>query len=48
MKSAKEVTDRQHLDMVQFNKFGRGPIPKTYSYNPVEGLKKSAVASKRR
>ncbi|XP_044577437.1 mitochondrial inner membrane protein OXA1L isoform X1 [Cotesia glomerata] len=48
MKSAREVTDRQHLDMVQFNKFGRGPIPKTYAYNPVEGLKKSAVASKRR
>ncbi|XP_074110108.1 OXA1L mitochondrial inner membrane protein isoform X2 [Cotesia typhae] len=46
MKSAREVTDRQHLDMVQFNKYGRGPIPKTYSYNPVEGLKKSAVASK--
>ncbi|XP_057331042.1 mitochondrial inner membrane protein OXA1L isoform X2 [Microplitis mediator] len=48
MKTAREMADRQHLDTIQFNKFGRGPLPKTYSYNPVEDSKKRAVAADKR
>ncbi|XP_008559221.1 mitochondrial inner membrane protein OXA1L [Microplitis demolitor] len=48
MKTAREMADRQHLDTIQFNKFGRGPLPKTYAYNPVEDSKKRAVAADKR
>lgn len=49
MKLAREMTDRQQIDRIQFNKAGTGPIEKTYSYNPIqEHLKKEKVAAKRR
>lgn len=47
MKLAREMTDRQQLDRIQFNKAGRGPIEKTYAYNPIkEHLKKEILAKK--
>ncbi|KAF7991354.1 hypothetical protein HCN44_002916 [Aphidius gifuensis] len=36
MRLARELADRQSLDRMQFHKAGRGPIEKTYSYNPTE------------
>ncbi|XP_015110662.2 mitochondrial inner membrane protein OXA1L isoform X2 [Diachasma alloeum] len=48
MKLAREMTARQQVDVVQFNKAGRGPIQKTYAYNPVqEHLKKTQVMAKK-
>lgn len=48
IKMAREMVDRQQLDQVQFNKAGRGPIPKTYTYNPMqEKLKISQVVGKK-
>ncbi|KAK0180430.1 hypothetical protein PV327_006073 [Microctonus hyperodae] len=44
MKIAREMADRQQLDCVQFNKAGRGPIPKTYSYNPTQDKLKISQA----
>ncbi|KAI4503676.1 hypothetical protein M0802_001079 [Mischocyttarus mexicanus] len=36
MKVAKQLADRDNVDMVNFNKAGRGPIIKTYSYDPTK------------
>ncbi|XP_011296847.1 mitochondrial inner membrane protein OXA1L [Fopius arisanus] len=48
MKLAREMTAREQIDVVQFNKAGRGPLQKTYSYNPVqEHLKKTQVMAKK-
>lgn len=35
MRLAREMSDRQQLDRIQFHKAGRGPIEKTYAYNPL-------------
>ncbi|XP_063978793.1 mitochondrial inner membrane protein OXA1L [Diachasmimorpha longicaudata] len=48
MKLAREMTAREQIDRVQFNKAGRGPIQKTYAYNPVqEHLKKTQAMAKK-
>lgn len=36
MSIAKQIADRDSADMIQFNKAGRGPVVKTYSYDPTK------------
>lgn len=39
MRLAREMSDRQQLDRIQFNKAGRGPIEKTFPYDPTKLIK---------
>jgi len=46
MKISKEIEERQHYDELSFKRAGRGPIPKTFKYDPtkVDPLKDAAAA----
>jgi len=54
MKITKEMEERQRLDELQFQRAGRGPIQKTYKYDPTQQRKVSntgkdaAIAAKKR
>jgi YidC/Oxa1 family membrane protein insertase len=54
MKITKEMEERQRLDELQFQRAGRGPVQKTYKYDPTQPRKVSsagkdaAIAAKRR
>jgi hypothetical protein len=47
MKITKELEDRQRFDEIQFQKSGRGPVPKTYKFDPTR-QSRDAVAAKKR
>jgi YidC/Oxa1 family membrane protein insertase len=53
MKITKELEERQKLDELQFHRAGKGPIQKTYKYDPTQPRKvstigKDVVAAKKR
>lgn len=54
MKITKEMEERQRLDELQFQRAGRGPVQKTYKYDPTQPRKVSntvtdaAIAAKKR
>ncbi|KAF4532115.1 hypothetical protein B566_EDAN004120 [Ephemera danica] len=47
MKITKELEDRQRFDEIQFQKSGRGPVPKTYKYDPTRQTRDAIAAKKR-
>lgn len=47
MKITNELESRQRLDELQFQRAGRGPITKTYKYNPTKQTSDSISAKKR-
>lgn len=47
MKITKQVSDRERADLVQFNAAGKGPIVRTFKYDPTK-QKKSTVLTKSR
>lgn len=50
MKISKEIEDRQRYDELSFKRAGKGPIPKTFKYDPTKVSKESiaAVQAKRK
>jgi YidC/Oxa1 family membrane protein insertase len=53
MKISKELEERQRFDEIQFQRAGRGPVQKTYKYDPTQPRKvinagKDTIAAKRR
>lgn len=38
MKITKELEDRRRLDQIRFQKSGKGPIVKTYKYDPTKQI----------
>lgn len=36
MKITKEIEERQRLDEIRFSKAGKGPLVKTYKYDPTK------------
>lgn len=47
MKITKQLSDRERADTVQFNVAGKGPIVKTFKYDPTK-QKESAILTKKR
>lgn len=43
-KLSSEIVKRRQVDDTAFKKAGVGPVPKTYSYNPVKKEQKKATA----
>lgn len=41
MKISNKLAAHSHADLKQFNEAARGPLQKTYKYNPVQTLSKS-------
>jgi YidC/Oxa1 family membrane protein insertase len=53
MRISKELEERQRFDELQFQRAGRGPVQKTYKYDPtqprkVSNIGKDAIAAKKR
>lgn len=48
MKISKQLADRERADAVQFNAAGKGPIIKTFKYDPTKQKKQSTVLTKSR
>lgn len=48
MKITKQLADRERADAVQFNAAGKGPIIKTFKYDPTKQKKQSTVLTKGR
>ncbi|KAJ8922157.1 hypothetical protein NQ315_004092 [Exocentrus adspersus] len=51
IKISKELEDRRRLDEMQFQRAGRGPIVKTYKYDPTkqtEPMKSAPISAKKR
>lgn len=47
VKITKEMEDRQRYDEMSFRRAGRGPIPKTYKYDPTKtSLPANAIQAK--
>ncbi|XP_050581389.1 mitochondrial inner membrane protein OXA1L [Bombus affinis] len=42
MKISNRLASYSHADLKQFNNAAKGPLPKTYKYNPVKNLSKAA------
>lgn len=47
MKISKQLAQRENADIVQFNAAGKGPIVKTFKYDPTK-QKQSTVLTKGR
>lgn len=47
MKITKQLSDRERVDVVQFNAAGKGPIVKTFKYDPTK-QKQTTVLTKGR
>jgi len=45
MKITKELEDRDRYDEAMFNRAGKGPIPKTYKYDPTKPKAASNAAA---
>lgn len=43
MKISREIEDRQRYDEISFKRAGKGPIPKTYKYDPTKAAKDVAA-----
>lgn len=48
LKITKQMADRERADAVQFNAAGKGPIVKTFKYDPTKQNKQSTVLTKSR
>ncbi|EFN71509.1 Mitochondrial inner membrane protein OXA1L [Camponotus floridanus] len=48
MKISKQLADRERADTVQFNAAGKGPLVKTFKYDPTKQKKQSTVLTKSR
>jgi YidC/Oxa1 family membrane protein insertase len=53
MKISKELEERQRFDELQFQRAGRGPVQKTFKYDPtkprkVNSVGKDTIAAKKR
>jgi len=48
MKISKQLADRERADVVQFSAAGKGPIVKTFKYDPTKQKKQSTVLTKSR
>jgi len=48
MKISKQLAAREHADTVQFNSAGKGPIVKTFKYDPTKQKKQSTILTKGR
>lgn len=48
MKITRELEERRRVDELQFQKAGRGPVVKTYKYDPTKQSSPSAISAKKR
>lgn len=48
LKISKQLAARERADAVQFNSAGKGPIVKTFKYDPLKQKKQSTVLTKGR
>lgn len=48
MKISRQLSDRERVDAVQFNAAGKGPLVKTFKYDPTKQKKQSTVLTKGR
>lgn len=49
MKVAKEISDRGYVDHLEFERAGKGPIPKTFKYDPTrQAQSASSILTKKR
>lgn len=48
VKITKELEERRRLDEMQFQKAGKGPIQKTYKFDPTKHVTPSAISAKKR
>lgn len=48
MKITKQLSDRERADTVQFNSAGKGPIVKTFKYDPTKQKKSTTIFTKSR
>ncbi|XP_035738649.1 mitochondrial inner membrane protein OXA1L-like [Vespa mandarinia] len=46
IKITKQIAERDHIDMVKFNNAGRGPVIKTYAYDPTKQIKQAKIRTK--
>ncbi|KAF7395698.1 hypothetical protein HZH68_009748 [Vespula germanica] len=46
IKITKQIADRDRADMIKFNNAGRGPIIKTYTYDPTKQIKQAKILTK--
>lgn len=44
MKITREIEDRQRYDEISFKRAGKGPIPKTFKYDPTK-VSQDAIAA---
>lgn len=47
MKITKELEERQRLDEIRFARAGRGPLVKTYKYDPTKAQPAASVQAKK-
>lgn len=47
MKITRELEERQRVDEIRFAKAGKGPLIKTYKYDPTKPRPMSAVEAKK-
>ncbi|XP_012225133.1 mitochondrial inner membrane protein OXA1L [Linepithema humile] len=48
MKISRQLSERERADAVQFNSAGKGPLVKTFKYDPIKQKKQSTVLTKGR
>lgn len=48
MKISKQLADRERADAIQFTAAGKGPIIKTFKYDPTKQKKQPTVLTKSR
>lgn len=48
MRISREIEDRQRYDEISFKRAGKGPIPKTYKYDPTKAAKDLAALQAKR
>lgn len=47
MKLTRELEERKRFDEIQFQRAGRGPVVKTYKYDPTKEIRNSVNAKAR-
>ncbi|KAL2715445.1 mitochondrial inner membrane protein OXA1L [Vespula squamosa] len=46
IKITKQIAERDRVDIIKFNNAGRGPIIKTYTYDPTKQIKQTKILTK--
>lgn len=46
MKITKQLSDRERVDTVQFNSAGKGPVVKTFKYDPTKQKQSATILTK--